>query len=146
MGVCTGRRGTKRLTTRICTGSPRWLNVVVRTLTSPCSGRDLEGRTSRISLMKLVARAHRPRPAELVESGPDNAAGRPGLAFDQHPHRHRGGVPAARREAAEHAVSRCPLVEMEWLRIKLGGKGFIRSASTRNTPEPKIWPTVKSSR
>ena len=47
--LCCGRRGTTRLPTEICTGSLFWLNVVVRSLTIPWSGRDFDGRTSSTS-------------------------------------------------------------------------------------------------
>ena len=43
------RRGTSRLPTMIWTASPCWFSVVVRTLTSPRSGRDCDGRTSTTS-------------------------------------------------------------------------------------------------
>src|SRR5262249_44756827 len=62
------------------------------------------------------------RPAEFVETGADDAAGGLELAVDQKPHGHRGGMPAARRQAAEDARVRRVLVEMERLRIELGGK------------------------
>jgi len=83
-------------------------------LISPCSGRDFDGRT----------RAHRVRPTEFVEAGADDAASRFELAVDQEPHGERRCVPAARRQAAEYAIAGGVLVEMERLRIELGGKAL----------------------
>jgi hypothetical protein len=52
MDPCQARRGTTKFATKTCTASPSWFSVVVRTLISPCSGRDFEGRTSRTSLSR----------------------------------------------------------------------------------------------
>src|SRR6185437_2517579 len=54
----------------------------------------------------------------------DDAADRTEAARDQEPHRHRGGVPAARRQAAEDRPAGAGLVEMKGLRIEFGGEGF----------------------
>ena len=45
------RRRTMRFPTETCTGSSFWFNVVVFTLMTPCSVRDLEGRTSSTSIL-----------------------------------------------------------------------------------------------
>jgi len=74
--------------------------------------------------MQLVARPDRLRPAELVEPGTDDPGCRLKLALDEQPHRERSRVPAARREAAEERIARRLLVEMERLRIELGGKAL----------------------
>ena len=67
----------------ICTASPSWFSVVVRTLISPWSGRDFDGRTSSTSLStQLVPGSQGPRPTELVEAGADDAAG--GLELSLH--------------------------------------------------------------
>jgi hypothetical protein len=46
------------------------------------------------------------------------------FAHIEETHGDRRGVPAARREAAQDRALRGFLIEMEWLRIEFGGKGF----------------------
>jgi len=74
--------------------------------------------------MKLIAGPYRSWPAEFVEAGADDAAGRGKLALDQQPHRDRGGVPAARGETAEYRAGRRTFVEVKGLRIEFGGKAL----------------------
>src|SRR5579871_5553462 len=75
--------------------------------------------------MKLVAGAHRTRPADLLGAETNNADRRLELASDEETHRHRCGVPAARRQPTEERISRRRgFIEMERLRIVIGGKGF----------------------
>jgi hypothetical protein len=74
--------------------------------------------------VQLVARAHRPRPAELVEPGPDDTARGLEVALDQEPHGHRRRVPAARREPAEERRRRRGVVQVKRLRIELGGEAL----------------------
>src|ERR1043166_8964390 len=74
--------------------------------------------------VELVAGAHRQRPAELVEARADDAARRLELAFDQEPHGHRRGMPAARRQAAENRAARRIGVEVEGLRVEFGGEAL----------------------
>jgi len=74
--------------------------------------------------MQLIAGPHGLRPAELVEARADDPARGLQLAFDQQPHGHRGGVPAARRQAPEYRAARGLFVEMEGLRIEFGGESF----------------------
>src|SRR5262249_51659829 len=108
---------------RICTGSRFWLNVVVRTFTRPCAGRDFDGRTARISLSRWSSSPGRTGRGQRNSSKP--APRMPSaVALHQQPHRQGGGMPAARRETAENRVLRCLLVEMEGLRIELGGEVF----------------------
>src|SRR5678815_3952840 len=73
---------------------------------------------------QLVARPHRQRPAELVEPGADDAAGGPQVARHQQLHGHGGGVPAARRETAEYRALRGCVVQVERLRVELGGEAL----------------------
>jgi hypothetical protein len=70
------------------------------------------------------ARPHQPRPFQYVAARADNAARRLELALIEETHGERRGVPAARREAAQDRALRGFLIEMEWLRIEFGGKGF----------------------
>src|SRR5439155_8983876 len=69
-----------------------------------------------------ISGAHRSRPAELVEAGSDDSAHRLQLAPDQKPHGERGGMPAARRQAAENRRARGVVVEVKRLRIELRGE------------------------
>src|SRR5215471_11745294 len=73
---------------------------------------------------QFITRAHRVRPTEFVEASADDATSGFELALDQEPHGERRRVPAARRQAAEYAVAGGVLVEMERLRIELGGKAL----------------------
>src|SRR5439155_6496435 len=71
---------------------------------------------------QLVARAHGPRPAELVEARAEDSASGLHLALDDEPHGERRGVPAARREALEERIVRGSFVEVIGLRIVLRGE------------------------
>src|ERR1051326_6550143 len=73
---------------------------------------------------EFVARPHGQRPAEFVEARADDAARRLELALDEKPHRERGGVPAARREAGEDRAARRFLLEVGGVRIELGREGL----------------------
>src|SRR5258706_2000943 len=68
--------------------------------------------------LQHVAGTRGPRPADL-RAGADDAARNRKSAVDQHAHRHRDRVPAARREALEDRGLRGLLVEVEGLRIVL---------------------------
>jgi DNA-binding MarR family transcriptional regulator len=68
-----------------------------------------------------VAGAHRRRPGQFAADAEDPAS-RAEFAGDQQPHRHRGGVPTARRQAAEQALAPGFVVEMKRLRVELGGE------------------------
>src|SRR3979490_701922 len=72
--------------------------------------------------MQLIPGTHGARPAELVEAGADDAAGGLQLALDQQPHGERGGMPAARRQAAEDRATRRRLVQIEGVRLEFGGE------------------------
>ena len=74
--------------------------------------------------MQLISRAHRVRPAEFVEAGSHDAASGLEFALNQQSHGERSRVPAARRQAAEYAVTGGFLIEMKGLRIELGGKAL----------------------
>jgi hypothetical protein len=110
---------------RTCTGSPFWFSVVVRTLISPCSGRDFHRRTSSTSLS-----THRSSPGRTGRGQRNSSKPAPTmpdgleLALDQEPHADRGGVPTAGGQSAEEGVARGLLVEMEGPRIEVGGDGL----------------------
>ena len=88
-----------------------------------CAGFDRDGRTSRISdSTQDIARRHRAGPSHLLDPGPDQAAGDPEVALDHQVHRDRSGMPAARHEAAEHAICAGGGVEVKWLRVELRGE------------------------
>src|SRR6185369_1735372 len=73
---------------------------------------------------QLIPGPYRTGPAELVEARADDAAGGLELAVHEKPHRHRGGMPAARRQALEDRALRGALVEVEGLRIELAREGL----------------------
>lgn len=66
-----------------------------------------------------VAWTHRSRPLQFVDAQTDGAAGQLKIAGDKQFHRHRGGVPAARGQAAKDASLCRVQIEMERLRIEL---------------------------
>src|SRR5215472_8631853 len=72
--------------------------------------------------VQFIAGADRARPAQFVETNAENAAGRFEFAFDNKPHAHRRGMPAARRQPGEGRLPRSALVEMERLRVVFPGK------------------------
>jgi hypothetical protein len=114
------RRGTTSFATRIWTGSRRWFSVVVRSLTSPCSVRDFDGRTSSTSLSRLSSSPGRTGRGQAI-SPP--APTTPPASFRSPSTRSRmvkAGVPAARRQSAEERVVRGLFVEVEGLRIEFG--------------------------
>jgi len=74
--------------------------------------------------MELIPWPHWPRPAKLVESGANNAAGGLDLALDQKPHGEGSRMPAACRQATEDRIPRRVFVEMEWLGIEFSGKSL----------------------
>src|SRR5438270_12083672 len=76
--------------------------------------------------VQLVARPDRPPPLQLVRAPADDAAGGAEAALDEKTHGKRGGMPSARRQAAEERVAGSGFVEMERLRIELGGEGLDR--------------------
>src|SRR5580658_2843200 len=97
----------------------------MRTLTSPCRGRE---RDSRVSTTSISTRSVSPGrtgfdPGQFAAAA-DDPAGRAEGALDTEPHRHRRGVPAACGEAVEQALARRILVEMEGLRVELRGEGL----------------------
>src|SRR5262249_23250019 len=71
---------------------------------------------------EIITGPHGSCPAEFVEARADDAASGPEVALDQQPHRDGGGVPAAGSQSAEYRVARGFLVEMERLRVELGGE------------------------
>src|SRR4051795_2195123 len=75
--------------------------------------------------MQFVAGPYRLEPGQLAADA-ENAAGRPELAGDAELHRQRRSVPAARRKTAKHRPVGGGLVEMEGLRIELGGETLDR--------------------
>src|SRR4029450_649465 len=113
-----------RLAMRICTASPCWFSVVVRTLSSPWSGCDCDGRTSRTSLSTRSASPGRTGRGQRHASMPAPTMPPRGreMALDQEPHGDRGGVPPAGGQSAEDGVARRCLIEMEGLWIEGGGK------------------------
>jgi len=74
--------------------------------------------------MQLISGSHGVCPAEFFKAGAYDAAGGSDITLDQQPHSDRGGVPTAGGQPAKYRVARGFLVEMEWLRIKLGSKSF----------------------
>src|SRR5271169_1625016 len=72
--------------------------------------------------MQFVAGPNRTWPAQIVETDAENAASRLEFAVDHQPHRHRSGVPAARRQALKRRFARRFFVGMERLRIELPRK------------------------
>jgi hypothetical protein len=119
----------------------------VRTLISPWSGRDFDGRTSSTALSTRSSSPGRTGPAEFVEPCPDDAAGRLEIALEEEPHHGGGRMPTARCEAAEHSAARGRLVEMKRLGIELRGNVLIRSFSIRIRAAPlNRCPGAKSSK
>src|SRR6185295_14824547 len=74
--------------------------------------------------MELVARTHRMRPSELVKPCTNDPSGGLEISVDQKSHGHRGRVPPAGRETTKNGVSCQRFIQMEWLRVELGGKRF----------------------
>jgi hypothetical protein len=72
--------------------------------------------------VQFISGAHRPWPAELVESGADDAAGGFEVTLDHELHRNCRGVPAARCQSAEDRVARGLVVEVKGLRVEFGGE------------------------
>jgi len=66
------RRGTIRFATRTCHRPRRfWLSAVIRTLISPCCGRDFDGRTSRnLTLEPQLVAGVAPAAAQRNSSNP----------------------------------------------------------------------------
>src|SRR5829696_6873442 len=95
---------------------------------------------------KFVSRTNRTRPAEFIESRADDAARRLELASDQEPHCHGCGVPAASRQSAEHRLLRGLLVEMEGMRIEVGGEPLDLFLVDHKAPGAEGLPTAKSSK
>ena len=118
----------------------------MRTLIRPWSGRDFDGRTSSTSLSRRNSSpgADRPRPAELVEAGADDAAGGLDLAIDQEPHRQAAVCqPLA---ASPRKIVSCAASSSRWK-----GCGSNSAANRLIFPfdhKPsgaEVWPTAKSS-
>src|SRR5262245_57442900 len=90
----------------------------------PRSGRDFDGRTSRISLSTCSSSPGRTGRGQLRSSKPtpENTVRRAELAVNDETHRQRRGVPAARREPAKYRLAGGFFVEMVRLRIELRGE------------------------
>src|SRR5262252_6154410 len=72
--------------------------------------------------MKFVAGPHRQRPAKLVETRANDAAGRLEVALHEQPHGGRCGMPSTRRQAPEERSACRFLVHMKRLRVELRSK------------------------
>src|SRR5712691_2465065 len=123
--LCCTRRGTMRVPMRLCTASPCWFSVVVRTLSSPWSGRDCDGRTSSTSL-----------------STRSSSPGRTGRG-QRHASTPVPTMPPAGGQSAEDGVTRRCLIEMEGLWIEGGGKGGDLLRIDPQPPGAERWPHGK---
>src|SRR5215472_18947302 len=109
---------------RICTALPSWLRVVVRTLISPL----FRSRLGRPYLedfaldAQLITGPYWIGPPEFLKAGTEYAASRLEITVNQQAHCHRGGVPAACGQPMEDRAARPLLIEVERLRIELGGE------------------------
>ena len=72
--------------------------------------------------LKHIARTRWPRPRKFAACADDTASDRHGL--DDQPHCDRRCMPSARRQPAKQRVTRDIFIQMKWLRIVLGSKGF----------------------
>jgi hypothetical protein len=86
--------------------------------------------------MEPVARAHRPRPAELVEARADDAPGQRRALGREQAHRQRRRVPAAGGKAAEDRVFGRFVVEVKGLRVERRGEAADRLGVHRDLAGP----------
>ena len=98
-----------------------------RSGTSPAPvGVERDGRVSVTA--PSTRRRRRGEPAEAIASTRSASAraltGETEIAVHDEPHGHRGGVPTAGHQSAEHGFARGAFVQAGWLRIELGGEGL----------------------
>ena len=120
-----GRRRIRTIEVKVMTASPSWLVTVVSRSERPHFGPAPRRRLvdDLATDVQRVAGIDRLLPAQLVDPGRtepsllvlDDVAG-------DHRHRHRAGVPAARRDPPEMGLRRFLIGEMEGLRVVLAGE------------------------
>ena len=121
------------------TGWSSWFRVWVRILTIPWSGRDFDGLTSSTSDMAWSVSPGRTGLGHFSSSAPApiEPPANLDLAIDDQPHREGGRVPAAGDQAAEEGRRGRRLVEVEGLRVELGGERLDLVRIDRDGPAPE---------
>src|SRR5262245_65045433 len=79
-----------------------------------------------------IARSHRARPAQLVDTSPDDAF-RQRQGLDDELHRQRRRMPAAGDQLLEEGRARDRLVQVPGLRVELAGESLDRKSTRLNS-------------